>query len=199
MASAPNAANNGSNVNNSSSDGGSSGFSSDGGSPQRRPLAHVEEEEEPSFHSEDADEERELDRMQAQIPNRDDEEVEGETDLDESRPLALVVEKQAIPQPQHDSGHEEDSAGSGSASPQHHQTLHLQQQLAQGLLAAVLLLLYELVQLFAGELCVVNGKPLRATFDALKQLESVEQYATRLGRDVEEILPNYTVRRLGGR
>jgi small subunit ribosomal protein S5 len=36
---------------------------------------------------------------------------------------------------------------------------------------------------------------VRATFDALRQLESVEQYATRLGRDVEEILPNYTVRR----
>lgn len=35
---------------------------------------------------------------------------------------------------------------------------------------------------------------VRATVDALNQMESVEQYAARLGRDVEEIMPNYNVR-----
>lgn len=35
---------------------------------------------------------------------------------------------------------------------------------------------------------------VRAVFDALDQLESAEQYAHRLGRDVADILPNYTVR-----
>jgi small subunit ribosomal protein S5 len=34
---------------------------------------------------------------------------------------------------------------------------------------------------------------VRATFDALRSLESVEQYATRLGRDVDSIRQNYTV------
>jgi len=35
---------------------------------------------------------------------------------------------------------------------------------------------------------------VRATFKALDDLESAEQYARRLGRDVEEIYANYTVR-----
>jgi small subunit ribosomal protein S5 len=35
---------------------------------------------------------------------------------------------------------------------------------------------------------------VRATFDALSQLESAEQYATRLGKDVESVYHNYTVR-----
>ncbi len=35
---------------------------------------------------------------------------------------------------------------------------------------------------------------VRAVFDGLRRLESVEQYATRLGRDVEAIHGNYTVR-----
>jgi small subunit ribosomal protein S5 len=35
---------------------------------------------------------------------------------------------------------------------------------------------------------------VRATFDALEQLESAEQYATRLGKDVEQVVANYTVR-----
>jgi hypothetical protein len=35
---------------------------------------------------------------------------------------------------------------------------------------------------------------VRATFDALDQLESAEQYANRLGLDVEQVYPNYTVR-----
>ena len=35
---------------------------------------------------------------------------------------------------------------------------------------------------------------VRATFEALNSLESVAQYAQRLGRDVEEIASNYTVR-----
>ncbi len=34
---------------------------------------------------------------------------------------------------------------------------------------------------------------VRATFDALDQLESLSQYATRLGRDVEDLAGNYTV------
>jgi len=34
---------------------------------------------------------------------------------------------------------------------------------------------------------------VRAVFDALGQLESAEQYAHRLGRPVDDILPNYTV------
>ena len=35
---------------------------------------------------------------------------------------------------------------------------------------------------------------VRATFDALENLESAEQYATRLGKDVETVYKNYTVR-----
>jgi small subunit ribosomal protein S5 len=35
---------------------------------------------------------------------------------------------------------------------------------------------------------------IRATFDALQQLESPEQYATRLGKDIEEVYANYTVK-----
>ncbi len=35
---------------------------------------------------------------------------------------------------------------------------------------------------------------VKATMVALGQLESAEQYATRLGRPVEDIYPNYTVR-----
>lgn len=35
---------------------------------------------------------------------------------------------------------------------------------------------------------------VKAVFDALDQLESAEQYARRLGRPVDEIMPNYTVR-----
>lgn len=34
---------------------------------------------------------------------------------------------------------------------------------------------------------------VKATFDALENLESAAMYAARLGRDVEEILPSYTV------
>ena len=34
---------------------------------------------------------------------------------------------------------------------------------------------------------------VRATFDALDQLESAEQYATRTGQDVERVYANYTV------
>jgi small subunit ribosomal protein S5 len=35
---------------------------------------------------------------------------------------------------------------------------------------------------------------IRATFDALDQLESAEQYATRTGKDLEQVYANYTVR-----
>jgi len=35
---------------------------------------------------------------------------------------------------------------------------------------------------------------VRAMFDALEQLESAEQYATRLGKDVDQVYANYTVR-----
>jgi len=35
---------------------------------------------------------------------------------------------------------------------------------------------------------------VRATMDALHQLESAEQYANRLGKNVEEVYKNYTVR-----
>jgi ribosomal protein S5 len=35
---------------------------------------------------------------------------------------------------------------------------------------------------------------VRATMVALDSMESLEQYAARLGRDVEEIAPNYNVR-----
>jgi small subunit ribosomal protein S5 len=35
---------------------------------------------------------------------------------------------------------------------------------------------------------------VRATMDALHSMESAEQYATRLGKDVEEVYKNYTVR-----
>ncbi len=35
---------------------------------------------------------------------------------------------------------------------------------------------------------------VKAVFNALENLESVEQYATRLGRDVEDVRANYTVR-----
>ena len=35
---------------------------------------------------------------------------------------------------------------------------------------------------------------VRATMDALQRMESAEQYATRLGKDVEEVYRNYTVR-----
>jgi len=35
---------------------------------------------------------------------------------------------------------------------------------------------------------------VRATFDALEKLESAEQYAARLGKDVETVYKNYTVR-----
>src|SRR5687768_4349155 len=35
---------------------------------------------------------------------------------------------------------------------------------------------------------------VRATFDALEQLESAEQYAARLGKDVEQVYANYTVK-----
>jgi small subunit ribosomal protein S5 len=37
---------------------------------------------------------------------------------------------------------------------------------------------------------------VRATFDALEQLESAEQYANRLGRDLDEVERGYTVRLL---
>lgn len=37
---------------------------------------------------------------------------------------------------------------------------------------------------------------VKATVDALARLESPEQYAQRLGRDVAEVLPNYTVRQM---
>jgi small subunit ribosomal protein S5 len=39
---------------------------------------------------------------------------------------------------------------------------------------------------------------VRAVFDALGQLESAEQFAHRLGRPVDEILPNYTVQAVTG-
>jgi small subunit ribosomal protein S5 len=35
---------------------------------------------------------------------------------------------------------------------------------------------------------------VRATFDALRRLESVEQYANRIGQDVEHVMGNYTVK-----
>jgi small subunit ribosomal protein S5 len=35
---------------------------------------------------------------------------------------------------------------------------------------------------------------VRATFDALEKLESAEQYATRLGKDIDAVYANYTVR-----
>ena len=35
---------------------------------------------------------------------------------------------------------------------------------------------------------------VRATFDALEQLESAEQYAARTGKDYEDVIANYTVR-----
>jgi small subunit ribosomal protein S5 len=35
---------------------------------------------------------------------------------------------------------------------------------------------------------------VKAVFDALDQMESAEQFAQRVGRPVEDILPNYTVR-----
>ncbi len=35
---------------------------------------------------------------------------------------------------------------------------------------------------------------VRATMDALQRLESAEQYATRLGKDLDEVYRNYTVR-----
>ena len=35
---------------------------------------------------------------------------------------------------------------------------------------------------------------IRATFDALGQLESAEQYAQRTGKDYEDVVANYTVR-----
>ena len=35
---------------------------------------------------------------------------------------------------------------------------------------------------------------VRATFDALEKLESAEQYATRLGKDIDSVYANYTVR-----
>ena len=35
---------------------------------------------------------------------------------------------------------------------------------------------------------------VRATMDALNRLESAEQYATRIGKDLEEVYRNYTVR-----
>jgi small subunit ribosomal protein S5 len=35
---------------------------------------------------------------------------------------------------------------------------------------------------------------VRAMFDALEQLESAEQYATRTGKDIEQVYQNYTVR-----
>ena len=45
--------------------------------------------------------------------------------------------------------------------------------------------------------CLRSNNPhnvVRATFQALGQLESAEMYAGRIGRSVEEIYPNYTVR-----
>jgi len=45
--------------------------------------------------------------------------------------------------------------------------------------------------------CLRSNNPhnvVRATFDALERLESAEQYAARLGIDVEDVYPNYTVR-----
>ena len=35
---------------------------------------------------------------------------------------------------------------------------------------------------------------VRATFDALEKLESAEQYANRLGKDIDSVYANYTVR-----
>ena len=35
---------------------------------------------------------------------------------------------------------------------------------------------------------------IRATFDALEQLESAEQYAARTGKDLDQVYANYTVR-----
>lgn len=40
---------------------------------------------------------------------------------------------------------------------------------------------------------------VKATMNAIHSLESVEQYAERLGRPVEDILPNYTVAALSAR
>lgn len=37
---------------------------------------------------------------------------------------------------------------------------------------------------------------IRATFNGLERLESAEQYAVRIGRNVEDVLANYTVRDL---
>jgi len=34
---------------------------------------------------------------------------------------------------------------------------------------------------------------VRAVFDALRRLESAEQYATRTGKDIEAVRANYTV------
>ena len=45
--------------------------------------------------------------------------------------------------------------------------------------------------------CLGTSNPhnvVRATFQAIAELESAEQYANRLGKDVEEVLANYTVR-----
>ena len=35
---------------------------------------------------------------------------------------------------------------------------------------------------------------VRATFDALEQMESAEQYAARTGKDIDQVYANYTVR-----
>jgi small subunit ribosomal protein S5 len=42
-----------------------------------------------------------------------------------------------------------------------------------------------------------SGNPhnvVHATFDALRSLESAEQYSARTGKDLEHVLANYTVR-----
>ena len=44
--------------------------------------------------------------------------------------------------------------------------------------------------------CIGSSNPhnaVKATFDALGQLETPEQYAARVGRPVEDVLDNYTV------
>ncbi|TNE88620.1 MAG: 30S ribosomal protein S5 [Deltaproteobacteria bacterium] len=44
--------------------------------------------------------------------------------------------------------------------------------------------------------CLGSSNPhnvVKATFDALEQLETPEQYATRVGKPVEDVLSNYTV------
>jgi small subunit ribosomal protein S5 len=44
--------------------------------------------------------------------------------------------------------------------------------------------------------CIGSSNPhnvVRATFEGLASMESAEQYATRVGKDVEAVYANYTV------